>query len=106
MNHRCGNRIALDLPVLVMNPVTSHCGTGRLVNISLNGALITGSPDSHVGARIQVSIGVASGMTSSTSVIDAYLVRKAGPAFAIQWAQFAPAEIVALVKEPRHPPAV
>lgn len=80
----------MDLPVLVMNPITSHCGTGRLVNISLDGALISGSPNSHVGARIQVSI--------TASVIDAYLVRKAGPTFAIQWAKFAPAEIVALVR--------
>jgi hypothetical protein len=96
MDHRWGNRIAVDFPVLVMNPVTAHCGTGRLINISLDGALISGSPDSHIGARIQVSI--------TASVIDAYLVRTAGPAFAIQWAKFAPAEIVALVRG--HPPEV
>jgi hypothetical protein len=90
MDHRWGKRIAVDLPVLVMNPITSHCGTGRLVNISLDGALISGSPNSHVGARIQVSI--------SATVLDAYLVRMAGPSFAIQWAKFAPAEVVALVR--------
>ena len=98
MDHRWGDRIEIDLPVLVMDPVTSHRATGRLVNVSLNGALISGSPESHVGARIQVSIRVPSSHTASTAVIDAYMVRKADPGFAIQWAHFAPAEIVALVR--------
>ena len=80
----------MDLPVLVLNPITSHCGTGRLVNISLDGALISSSPNSHIGARIQVCL--------SATVLDAYMVRTAGPSFAIQWVKFAPTEVVALVR--------
>jgi hypothetical protein len=81
-----------------MHPVMSRCGSGRLSNISLGGALITSSLDSNVGARIQVSIPMDSGGTLYESVIDAYLVRKSDTTFAIEWAEFAPTEVIDLVR--------
>jgi hypothetical protein len=99
MEHRRGDRIAVDLPVGVTNPVTSHSRVGRLVNISVDGALIGGCFDSHVGARVHVRIDVAPHTISPGSLIAAYLVRKAAGAFAVQWAEYAPTEILAFVRE-------
>jgi PilZ domain-containing protein len=99
MEHRRGDRITVDLPVGIKNPVTSHSRIGRLVNISVDGALIRGSFDSHVGARVHVCIEVAPHTTSPDFLIAAYLVRKAADAFAVQWAEYAPTEILAFVRE-------
>jgi hypothetical protein len=81
-----------------MHPVMLRCGSGRLSNVSLGGALIISALDSNVGARIQVSIPIDSGGTSYESVIDAYLVRRSSAAFAIEWAEFAPPEVIDLVR--------
>jgi hypothetical protein len=98
MDHRWGKRIELDVPIRVMHPAMSRCGTGQLRNISLGGALIISSLDSNVGARVQVSIPITSGTTPYASVIDAYLVRRSGAAFAIEWTEFAPTEVIDLVR--------
>jgi hypothetical protein len=81
-----------------MHPGMSLCDSGQLSNISLGGALIFSSLDSNVGARIQVSIAVPSGTTAGDSVIDAYLVRRSGPVLAVEWSEFAPAEVIDLVR--------
>jgi hypothetical protein len=104
MNHRWGNRIAVDFPVRVRNPASlgsgaAHIRTGRLINLSLDGALIAGRSEVPIEARVQIAIDAALNTLSSATLIDAYLVRKADAAFAIQWAEFAPAPIVALVRE-------
>jgi hypothetical protein len=90
-----------------MHPVMSRCGSGRLSNVSLGGALIVSSLESNVGARIQVSIPMDSGGTLCDSVIDAYLVRRSDTAFAIEWAEFAPTEVIDLVRaQPSHSSAI
>jgi hypothetical protein len=81
-----------------MHPVMSRCGSGRLNNVSLGGALVISSLESNVGARIQVSIPMASDGTMNESVIDAYLVRRSDTALAIEWAEFAPTEVIDLVR--------
>jgi hypothetical protein len=88
----------LDVPIRVMHPAMSRCGTGQLRNISLGGALIISSLDSNVGARVQVAIAIGSDTTCHAAVIDAYLVRRYGPAFAIEWTEFAPTEVIQLVR--------
>jgi hypothetical protein len=98
MDHRWGHRIAVDLPIRVMHPGMSRCEPGRLSNISLGGALISSALDSSVGARLQVSVTIPSGTTSYDSVIDAYLVRRADPAIAIEWSEFAPTEVIDLIR--------
>jgi PilZ domain len=98
MDHRWGKRIEVDVPIRVMHPAMSRCGTGRLCNISLGGALIISSLDSNIGSRVQVSIPITSGATPYASVIDAYLVRRSGRTFAIEWMEFAPTEVIDLVR--------
>ena len=98
MDHRWGHRINLDVPIRVMHPAMSSCGDGRLSNVSLGGALIITSLDSNVGARIQISIPIDLGGTTYESVIDAYLVRRSDTALAIEWAEFAPTDVVDLVR--------
>ena len=99
MEHRRGDRIVVNLPVGVTNPITSHSRVGRLVNISVDGALISGSFDSHVGARVHVCIEVAPHTAAPASLVAAYLVRKTADTFAVQWADYAPTEILAFVRE-------
>src|SRR5665213_175776 len=104
MDHRWGNRIAIHIPVRMVNPNTSAAAVGHLINVSLDGALVAGSPEAHIGARIQISLAMPEAVAACGSWIDAYLVRKAGAAVALQWAEFAPREIVALVRGLRaHP---
>src|ERR1700733_4881539 len=98
MEHRWGKRIEVEVPVRVMHAVMSRCGAGRLRNISLGGALIISALDSNVGACVQVSIPMSSGAGPCACVIDAYLVRKSDQALAVEWAEFAPAEVIDLVR--------
>jgi hypothetical protein len=99
MEHRRGDRIAVDLPVGVTNPVTTRSRAGRLVNISVDGALISGSLDAHIGARVHVSIDVPPHSTAYGSLIAAYVVRKSAGAFAVQWAEYGSTEILAFFRE-------
>ena len=98
MDHRWGHRIAVDLPIRVMHPGISRCEPGRLSNVSLGGALIMSPLDSTVGSRLQLSITIPSGDDSYESVIDAYLVRRSEPGLGIEWAEFAPLEVIDLVR--------
>ena len=107
MDHRWGHRIAIDVPIRVMHPAMSRCGSGRLTNISLGGALIVSSLESNVGARIQVSIPMSSDGAIHDTVIDAYLIRKSDTAIAVEWAEFAPTDVIDLVRaRPAHPAAM
>src|SRR5665213_1190656 len=99
MEHRRGDRLAIDLPVGITNPVTLQRRVERLVNISVDGAPISGRNDSHVGARVHVSIEVAPHRGSPDAVIAAYIVRKEARSFAVQWAEYAPTEVLAFVRE-------
>jgi hypothetical protein len=99
MEHRRGDRIVVNLPVGVTNPITSHSRVGRLVNISVDGALISGPFDSFIGARVHVCLEVAPHTAAPPPLIAAYLVRKAADSFAVQWADYAPTEILAFVRE-------
>jgi hypothetical protein len=65
----------------------------------VDGALISGSFDSHIGARVHICIEVAPHTIVPGSLIAAYLVRKAADSFAVQWAEYAPTEILAFVRE-------
>jgi hypothetical protein len=105
MDHRWGNRIAVDLPIRVMHPGMSRCEPGRLSNISLGGALLSSALDSNVGARLQVAVAIRSGETSYDSVLDAYLVRRSDPVIAIEWTEFAPTEVVDLIRGAPSPEA-
>jgi hypothetical protein len=86
------------VPIRVMHPAMSRCGSGRVSNVSLGGALIVSSLDSNVGARILVSIPMDADGSTYESVLDAYLVRRSDTAFAIEWAEFAPTEVIDLVR--------
>lgn len=104
MNRRWGNRITVDLPVRVRHPLaaaerTAHNGTGRLINVSLDGALIGGPSQLTPEARVQISLEGAVGTVPSPSYIEAYIVRNTAAAFAVQWEEFAPPQIVTLVRE-------
>lgn len=99
MEHRRGDRIAVNLPVGVTNPVTLRTRVGRLVNISVDGALISCSFDSRIGARVQVFIDVPPHRASRGALISAYVVRKAPGGFAVQWAEYGSTEILALLRE-------
>ena len=81
-----------------MHPAMSRCGSGRVSNVSLGGALIVSSLDSNVGARILVSIPMDADGSTYESVLAAYLVRRSDTAFAIEWAEFAPTEVIDLVR--------
>jgi hypothetical protein len=107
MDHRWGHRIEVDVPIRVMHPAMSRCGIGRLTNISLGGALIISSLESSVGARIQVSIPMSSDGAMHDSVIDAYLIRRSDTAIAVEWAEFAPTDVIDLVRAlPSYPSAM
>jgi PilZ domain len=95
------------VPIRVMHRLMLRCAVGRLANISLGGALILSPLESNVGARVQVYIPMSSDGATNDSVIDAYLVRRSETAIAIEWAEFAPTEVIDLVRaRPSHPSAM
>ncbi|HTC54496.1 MAG TPA: PilZ domain-containing protein [Steroidobacteraceae bacterium] len=88
----------MDLPIRVMHPGMSRCESGRLSNISLGGALLVSPLDSSIGSRLQVSISRSAGAISYDCVIDAYLVRRSGAVMGVEWAEFAPIDVIDLVR--------
>jgi hypothetical protein len=93
MEHRWGERTAIDLPITVA--VHSRSGVpGTMKNLSLSGALIRSSMELRVNALIRVSVLLPHRPPYET-VLLAQVVHITNGHAGIEWCEFAPR----LVKE-------
>jgi hypothetical protein len=98
MDHRWGMRIAVDLGVqLLYLPRT--IGIGRLVNISVSGALVRSGFAPPLCARIRVARGPGDLAGVQWDAIEGHVVRHHREGFGLEWAELAPVGICTLLVE-------
>jgi hypothetical protein len=97
MEHRWGERVAVNIPIrLTARPFLVR--SGRLIDLSVSGALIVVACDLRVLSRIQVVIDDPQRLRQPTPVVSAYVARKSGDGFGIEWCEFAPRAVVQLIR--------
>jgi len=101
--HRWGERVRVDLPVLVLEEGRAAMD-GHLKNLSLSGAFLKSSHDLPIHALIGVRIEFPS-PSAESSVVKARVLRKPGHGIGIEWCEFAPAVVKDLLRSPsgRYP---
>ena len=96
MEHRCGKRSTLDMPVSL------HLGSGsvvegRMVNLSLSGALASLEGAIPPLSRVVVEIDSEELRRARMHLVPGYVVREAAEGVGIEWAEFAPPTVVVLL---------
>jgi hypothetical protein len=89
MEHRWGERMAVDIPVQVSVPPLI-LGSGRILNISVSGAWICGRFDLPPLARAIVVFDLDLGGTSESMPIACYVVRVRPEGIGVEWRELAP----------------
>ncbi len=96
MEHRWGERMAMGIPVqITVHPLAAR--DGRLVNVSMSGALIQADFDARVLSRIEVRIQPPGQPPAQPMVLTAYVVRRSAGGIGVEWCEFAPREVFAML---------
>jgi PilZ domain len=96
MEHRWGKRSALDIGVR-LRPGSGAVDTGRLVNASLSGAFVRTGHCLPAFTRVVVELDSGGARQSAPQRIPAYVVRVVPDGFGLEWNEFAPHAIAALL---------
>jgi len=102
--HRWGERVRVNIPVLVLTDALTAMD-GCLKNLSLSGALVQSDCDFQRHTLIDVRID-SPPPTVRVSVVRAYVSRRLTHGIGIEWCDFAPPVVKALLRSPsvRFPP--
>ncbi len=92
MDHRWGQRVAVDLAVqLLCHPRT--IAVGRLMNVSVSGAYVRTGLVPAVLAPVRILGFLSEAEGTRREAIDGYVVRRERGGFGIEWFELAPAGI-------------
>jgi hypothetical protein len=96
MEHRWGTRQTLDVAVQL------HIGSGlpvsgRMLNASSSGAYVATSATLPIMTRVHVVLGSARQQHGRSHRVAAYIVRTDGDGIGIEWQEFAPSAVLALM---------
>jgi PilZ domain len=101
MEHRWGARTALDLPVTLYAGLGA-IARGRIANASLSGALVCTDVQLPLLARVRVE--VDDDYTScAPHLVEAYVVRRSAVGLGLEWTDFSPPAIAALLGRGARP---
>jgi hypothetical protein len=96
LEHRWGDRVRVNIPVRVeANELTA--ANGCMQDLSLSGAFVKSESDLRLNTLIEVSIAMPPPSTR-TAVIKALVSRKFDDGVGIEWYEFAPNIIRALLR--------
>src|SRR5579863_1532964 len=98
MDHRWGRRVQVDFPVWV----AAHRAAvrdGRLIDLSISGALIEADLDARVLSRVQVILLLPACPRHEAPVLEAYVARKHRHGIGVEWCEFAPRAVRELLRE-------
>ena len=102
MEHRWGIRRTLDVGVR-LHVRASLPGFGRLLDASASGAYLVTGMKLPIMTRVQIALGWDGLQGGGRHPITAYVVRADARGFGIEWAEFAPASVIALIDGPQVP---
>jgi len=101
VEHRWGQRVVSQAAVRLKGH-SCGCAWGRLLDVSISGALIESGLDLPLGARITVETLGSDRTFTSPCDVRASVVRTGPGVMAVEWLDFAPAPMVALLAERSH----
>ena len=87
----------IDVPVRVSAHAFSH-REGRLTNLSVSGALLVADLDARMLARVEIHLVSHHRRVHETPGIQAFIARKYRHGYGLEWCEFAPAAISALLR--------
>jgi hypothetical protein len=98
MDHRWGRRVQVDVPVRI----AAHrfaVRDGRLIDLSVSGALIETDSDARMLTRVQVTLLLPAYPRHEAPTLEAYVARKHGHGIGVEWCEFAPRAIREFLRE-------
>lgn len=104
MEHRWGTRRTLSVGVKLYTRQSAP-KFGRLLNASTSGAYIAMSATPPAMSRVQIALGWDRSQRGARDRISAYVVRIDARGIGIEWRDFAPPPVVALIQALEVPPA-
>jgi hypothetical protein len=96
LEHRWGERVRVNIPVRVEVDHLTRANA-RMQNLSLSGALMTSDSDLRLNTLIEVSVALPPPSTR-IAVIKALVSRKFDEGVGIEWYEFAPNIVKALLR--------
>jgi hypothetical protein len=108
MEHRWGERIVVDIPVQVSVPPLA-IGAGRVLDLSISGAWISGKFDLQPLARALVIFDLSVGGNPEPLPIACYIARVRAEGIGVEWRELAPQIVSDLLlfataaQQPREP---
>src|SRR5580693_1646876 len=97
MDHRWGRRVQVDVPVRI----AAHrfaVRDGRLIDLSVSGALIEADLDARVLSRVQVILLLPSYPRHEAPTVEAYVARVHRRGIGVEWCEFAPRAVRELLR--------
>ena len=102
VEHRWGERIALDLPVR-LSVRARFVAQGRISHASLSGAVVSTSERIPPQTYIDVELNLSGLRRPKAYRVQAFVVRRTALGIALEWCEFAPWAIRALIAIERSP---
>jgi hypothetical protein len=98
MEHRWGRRAPVDVAV-TLRLASGALETARIVNLSLSGALLRTQARLPAYSRVTVKLDVCDYIRGAPQLVLAHVVREAPGGVGIEWSEFSPPAICALLVE-------
>lgn len=98
MEHRCGRRIEVAIPV-TLRLASGELVPARMVNVSLSGALISTRARLPLLGRVAVLLDTDESDEGPARTVWAHIVRKEHDGIGLEWSDFSPAAICAVLAE-------
>jgi hypothetical protein len=99
MEHRWGHRREISR-IVRLRTRSGLASQGRFRNVSLSGAFIVSPLPVALLAYVEIQFIVMHGGRRISTALEAQVVRKAGAGFGVEWREFAPAAVHALLLVP------
>jgi hypothetical protein len=100
VEHRLGLRRHVNQPAYLWTPGGRSVPVA-IVSVSISGAFIVTSMSLPLLVRVRVRITSLPGQKKTRSTVGGYVVRQGPGGFAIEWSEFAPSVVRALIKADR-----
>jgi hypothetical protein len=100
MEHRWGLRRDVDQAVHVWAP-GGVASPGRLRNISISGAFVVSALPVRLLGRVKLQARTSMGKGKAKLTAEAQVVRVQDDGFAVEWSEFAPPAVRAIIRDDR-----
>lgn len=104
MEHRWGTRQPLDVGIRLYVG-SKPAKAGRLLNASSSGAYVATNPPLPIMTRVQLALGWDGFQRAGRRRIAAYVVRSDARGVGIEWQDFAPLPVPAMIDTPATSPS-